>query len=285
MSLDTYPLTEPQPFAQPYQSLEVVSSMRGVREMAATTASGEVPGYQIDSEFAAATGIHRILTAIEHGCTQGLGEYVPFTTRSDYYVQTIVSPPHVDVNFRGLAAHVNEQGTGTVQLASLTDLRTQKTFDEDVSVASSKQDYCGPDIVSGPGIGPVFQGELVDGIITVFSEGNDAELMKALHLFKKDKGPIAWHRYASIAAVACFGESAQRNQSQHFRLKLASKEYRQLLEEWQFSGEPEARQAMERHPGKHIEVEDEGKGLYRPPTGIKRLRLESFLGISLHDIV
>lgn len=219
------------------KELSVTDSLEGVRELSEQSYSAEIPGFQVHRDFARQAGIIPVMTAVEQGSLDALGETIPFTVLPSYG-EPRRYPPHVDSGFRGLAVHRSESRVlGEVQLTHLLDGRQPGRsgaiiFAEGKDLASYSETGIEEECTDVDH-GEIHRGDFELGTLTVFSQGNIQGLPPAIHYFRRDGGRKAglWRRYASSSEDALETPEALADTNQQLKYNIAASELSALKRE------------------------------------------------------
>jgi hypothetical protein len=216
--------------------LEVVFTPDAAQQQAETAYRLEKPGFQIDPIGILEFGRIAFIEALEQASISVRTDTLLINTYTHSLPKKISLGPHIDGGMQGLGVHRNKSGhqPGGIQLAkpSFTTTETgSAVFLSEPDGKWSKQ-YEGngifdldPSLISGP----VFVGDIVPDMITVFYEGDVDGTGKVIHFFDQN-GARDWERYGSQAPQ---NEVIEENRAKNLLVKdfLALVEYEELLEQ------------------------------------------------------
>ncbi len=235
--------------------LEVVFTPDEAQQQAEAAYRLEQPGFQIDPIGVLEFGRVAFIEALERASTSARTEILLINTYTHSLPKKISLGPHIDGGMQGLGVHRNKSGyqLDGIQLAksSLTTTEIGRAvFLSEADGKWSKQ-YEGngifdldPSLISGP----VFVGDIVPDMITVFYEGDENGAEKVIHHFAQD-GTREWERYGSQAPQ---NEVIEENKPKNILIKgfLALEEYEELLEQVASGNLP--RRYLIDHPGANV---------------------------------
>lgn len=235
--------------------LEVVFTPDEAQQQAEAAYRLEQPGFQIDPIGILEFGRIAFIEALELASVSRRTEMLLINTYTHSLPKKISFGPHIDGGMQGLGVHRNKSGhqPGGIQLAKPGFTTTETgsaVFLSEPDGKWSKQ-YKGngifdldPSLISGP----VFVGDIVPDMITVFYEGDVDGAGKVIHFFNQN-GARDWERYGSQAPQ---NEVIEENNAKNLLIKdfLALVEYEELLGQVAMGNLP--KRYLVDHPGNMV---------------------------------
>ena len=172
------------------KTLEIASyhEIDAIRELTSKIYLNNEPGFQIEGVRSSDSLISTLDLLIDSSRTYSLVDKLGFDYSYAQFGELALKyrepeTPHTDNGFMGLAVHQNITGVVPVTLATSNALGF----------------YLSPKYVFEPGVARNFRrGTAIPGRLTIFSEGNDNNLLPTIHFFdrRKQVGNRYWVRYA-----------------------------------------------------------------------------------------
>ncbi len=235
--------------------LEVVFTPDEAQHQAEAVYQMEQPGFQIDPIGVLEFGRIAFIEALEQASVSSRTETLLVNAYTHSLPKRISLGPHIDGGMQGLGIHRNKSGhqPDGIQLAmpafTTTETGSALFLSEPDGIWSKQYEGTGIfDLDSSLISGPVFIGDIVPDIITVFNEGDESGAGKVIHFFSQSGGRD-WERYGSQAPQ---NEITEENKAKNLLIKdfLALEEYEELLEQVAAGGLP--RRYLIKHPGANV---------------------------------